>query len=144
MIITIKSAEKTEGDYGDFIKVQGFDGKGKEVFKNVSEKFQDKWDLLKGGATLEFKMVNKDNKWHIADILPVTTPPPESPPIVESDMPKYKPSGEERGMWFKELGEMLRSGDIDKATPHGKLLRHFYYAQMFNRLDIEIKDEEVK
>ena len=50
-------------------------------------------------------------------------------------------SGEEKGMWWKELGECLRSGYIDRTTPEGKLLRKAYYAQMFTVLDIQIESK---
>lgn len=53
-----------------------------------------------------------------------------------------QPAPQELGMWWKELGECLRSGEIDKTTPHGKLLRAAYYAQMFQVLNLKIKKEE--
>lgn len=99
MIITITKAEKLKGDYGEYVKVAGFDGKGNEIAKNVSAKFEDKWDLLKENATLEFKMVQgKDKKWNIADITVPNLPPsiplevkPKaqalSPPPVKSQVP---------------------------------------------------------
>lgn len=51
-------------------------------------------------------------------------------------------SGQETGMWWKELGEMLRSDDIDKTTPMGKALRSAYYAQMFSVLGIKMERKE--
>ena len=52
------------------------------------------------------------------------------------------PAPQELGMWWKELGECLRSGEIDKATPHGKLLRAAYYAQMFQVLSLKLEKKE--
>ena len=57
-------------------------------------------------------------------------------PIEPSTAPKQV-SGEERGMWWKELGMCLRSGEIDKNAPTGKALRTFFYAQMFSVLDFK-------
>ncbi len=61
---------------------------------------------------------------------------------VEAEKPLLKPSGEEVGMWYKELGGMIRAKDIDLTTPHGKLLRKAYYAKMFQVLNIKIETKE--
>ena len=60
----------------------------------------------------------------------LTKPPPK---------PQERSRSEEisEHVWYKELGEMLRAKDIDTKTPHGKLLRKAYYAQMFKVLGIE-------
>ena len=52
-----------------------------------------------------------------------------------------QPAPQELGMWWKELGECLRSGEIDKTKPSGKLLRAAYYAQMFQVLNLKIEKE---
>ncbi len=49
-------------------------------------------------------------------------------------------SSPETGMWWKELGDMLRSGDIDKTTPLGKVMRSTYYTEMGRVLGIPIKE----
>ena len=69
-------------------------------------------------------------------IEPITTNSPISP-SPESHKKFIAP--EEKGMWWKELGEMLRAGDIDKTKPAGKFLRDAYYAQMFSVLDITVE-----
>ena len=53
---------------------------------------------------------------------------------------------QERGMWWKELGKMLRKPDIAKADPHYKLLREAYYFEMFRVLEFEFgsSDKEEK
>ncbi len=55
---------------------------------------------------------------------------------------KSQPAPQELGMWWKELGECLRSDEIDKTTPHGKLLRAAYYAQMFQVLNLKVEKKE--
>ena len=47
-------------------------------------------------------------------------------------------SGQEVGMWWKQLGDDLRSGHIDKSTPEGKAMRAAYFAQMFSVLPIKL------
>ena len=70
--------------------------------------------------------------------------PPEVTPVtpVVKDIPTTKPSGQEVGLWWKEIGEMLRCGDIDTSKSHGKLVRAAYYAQMFSVLDIKFEKIE--
>jgi len=46
----------------------------------------------------------------------------------------------ETGMWWKELGESIRSGDIDKSTLRGLSLRVAYYTEMSRVLGIPIKE----
>lgn len=54
---------------------------------------------------------------------------------------KVKPAPQELGMWWKELGEMIRAKEIDMTKPAGKLMRTAYYAQMMSVLDIKIEDK---
>ena len=66
-------------------------------------------------------------------------------PVLKEEKPlaylRPPPSGEEKGMWYKEAGEMLRAGDIKDLKVHN-FLRTAYYAQMFNVLGINI--DEIK
>ncbi len=48
-----------------------------------------------------------------------------NPPIKKEDI-----SPQERGMWFKELGQCIRSGELPKDTPAGKVARMKYYPEM--------------
>ena len=66
---------------------------------------------------------------------------PESPPLQEGEEATYHPAPQEVGMWWKELGEMLRAKDIDMTKPAGKAMRTAYYAQMLSVLDIKIEDK---
>ena len=63
--------------------------------------------------------------------------PPKPPPS-----PAPKPiSGQEEGMWWKQLGDDLRSGHIDKTTSQGKLVRRVYFSKMFQVLGIKFDQE---
>ncbi len=71
--------------------------------------------------------------------------PVSSVPIPQIDTPsKTDPRGEaiREGLWWKELGECLRSGLIDRATPAGKLLERFYKAEMQSVLGFKIEKKE--
>jgi len=70
-------------------------------------------------------------------------PQSKSSPVKEvasskSSLPEIAP--QERGMWWKELGECLRSGEIDVKTPRGLALRVAYYTEMSRVLGIPIKE----
>jgi len=74
-------------------------------------------------------------------------PEPEKPkpqPIPQIDTPpsKSREDAIREGMWFKELGESLRSGLIDRSTPAGKLLEKFYKAEMQSALHFKIEKGE--
>lgn len=161
MIVTITKVEEAKTRNGDdYLKVTGIDVKSqKESFKNIFSNLKEKWGLIKEGRTLEFKMVQtyKDGKsnWNVDNILEIGSeqlPPPQTPPLPEQGNPppeeiqtsraKYDPSGQERGMWWKQLGDDLRSGHIDRSKPFGKALRAQYFTEMFRVLDIHIEHKE--
>jgi hypothetical protein len=62
-----------------------------------------------------------------ADLTPkVETPKVDSPPTI---------SNQETGMWWKELGEAIRSGELDKSYPKSAVtIKTQYYRKMFNVL----------
>ncbi len=98
------------------------------------------------------KEKNEAGWWNVLTLeLATLEAEPTKPAVEESAMPKekpvthYDPSGQERGMWWKQLGDDLRSGHVDRTTSLGKALRKCYFAEMFKVLDITITiDEEVK
>ena len=72
----------------------------------------------------------------------LTTETPDQAEIDASVGKARQVAPQERGMFWKELGEMLRAGDIDKDSPHYKTLRKAYYAEMFSVLGIKIEQKE--
>ncbi len=146
VIGVIQSIEDDSYQGKDFKKVTLKDGSVLKVKYGREGLLKAKWGELQVERAFKFIMGDYQGKPFVQDFVAVEGELPESvqTTVAPGAIPKHKPSGEERGMWLKELGSMLRCGDIDKTTPHGKLLRHFYYAAMFNVLDIEIKEEEVK
>ena len=81
------------------------------------------------------------NKPYVADakLVEGELPQPEKPTPQAEPITQIAP--QERGMWWKQLGDDLRSGHIDKSAPQGKLLRSAYFAEMFRVLNIKIKDK---
>ena len=90
MLVTIQTVSQESGDFGEYVKVVGVQPNGKETTKNVSDRFKDKWSLLQGGNTVDFKMVQKNNKWQIVDISLAGSQLPS--PIIGKEPPKPTPS----------------------------------------------------
>ena len=152
MILTIKSATLEAGDYGDYMKVTGVDGNGKEVAKNIGEKFKDKWDLLQENATVNIKMVQRDRKWYVDDVEPIKIEVDETKITeqqaavaakVEPGIVGARPrviSGEERGMWWKELGNRIGDGSLDKNYPKNAVrIKAAYYKKMSEITGIDFR-----
>ena len=148
MILTIKSATLEAGDYGDYMKVTGVDGNGKEVTKNIGEKFKDNWDLLQENATVNIKMVQRDRKWYVDSIEPIKIEIDETKiteqqvePVIVGARPRVI-SGEERGMWFKELGNRIGDGSLDKNYPKNAVrIKAAYYKKMSEVTEIDFRQE---
>lgn len=156
MILTITKVSQEFTKTGtEYRKVTGTTEDGKETTKPIFDNLKFLWPLLVEGQSVEFKMVKKGQFWNVINIKKADEPWPEETDAVKPEEivpPKQEvktepPSQrriapEERGMWWKELGEMLRTGEIDKSKAHGKMLRIAYYAEMFRVLDIKIEEKQ--
>ena len=123
---------------------------------------KDKWPLLGVGVAIHFTMKDFMKQGEafpfvedieVTDISTVASELPEPiqhvggaviPTVIEPTAPPPKPcraiSGEERGMWWKQLGDDLRTpGRYDKKGILYRTLDLRYHAEMFHVLDIEIK-----
>lgn len=147
MIITITEiTQETTSRGSPYRKIKGVSPDGKETTKSIFDNLKDSWPLLVVGAILDFKLEKRGQYWNVVEIKPAKssiTSPNVSQPVEPQEESAPKQITEppvnplERGMWWKELGECLRKGDIDKNTPQGKQLRTAYYKEMFRVLDIK-------
>ena len=95
---------------------------------------------LTANMTVSFEPIVKGNnknfnEWVVSGInTPIDQPqPPSKSPI----------SGEERGMWWKELGECIRTGELDKAFPNSAIrIKGEYYKKMSEVTNVNFKKEE--
>ena len=143
MIVTVNTRQEVQkGDYTNlevsFTKEDGSDGK-KEIFGSL----KDKWPLIVVGQRVE--IVNKKNEkgfWNVVDI----KPPPEFQEAAESagkpPSPVSRASGEERDMWFKEIGMMIRSGHLKRDTTMGEACYQLYFGQMQASLGLIVTKKE--
>ena len=133
MFITITKVEKTQTQKGaDCLKVTGIVD-GKEVTKTIYGRVGGKWDLLQEGAYLEF-IFSDDAKW-VNDILlaekPPTLPSPITAKPISAEAPKKSENPQELGMWYKELGNRIGDGSLEKDFPKSYTeIKTQYYRKM--------------
>ncbi len=131
-IIVVKEITTKQTAKGnDYLSVKGKDGHTYNIFDQASfPAFEiDKAVKLSGETAGKFFNTTKAEK--VANIM--------EQKAAQAVAEKMNASTPEEGMWWKELGEMLRAGDIDKTKPMGKALRDFYYTQMLSVLDITLE-----
>ncbi len=133
--------------YGDLL-VKDKDGNS---FPKIGVKrigyFKD--TLIEGNAVqLNFAKAYDKEYIYSAELVKDKLPTPVTPPMPQTkdDKEVHEPESSrdkriDKAVWFKELGECLRSGYFNKATPTGKALGMFYYAEMCKVLDIQIEKE---
>ena len=138
----VKSVEaKSGGKSGTYWTVTWTDDKHDNIFDKA---MMDKCEEAQANKlAVHYTKEKKGNYFNIVTLELVRDglPPPvkpESPPLQEGEESTYHPAPQEVGMWWKELGEMLRAKDIDMTKPAGKLMRTAYYAKMMSVLDIKV------
>ena len=96
--------------------------------------------IFQQGKVIQLHWETYMNKPYVSDAKQVAgedLPAPVIPKV--TPLPK-EVSGQEVGMWWKQLGDDLRSGHIDRNSSVGKALRLAYFAQMFRVLNINLKE----
>ena len=134
----------------DFVEDDDYQGK---AFKKVTLKggevlkvkygregyLKDKWGELQVGRAYTWTMGDYQGKPFVQDFTAVSE---ELAKKAIDDAPPTPISPQQKGMWWKEVGEMIRSGHIKRDTPVGERLYQAYFAQMQVSLEIDIKKEE--
>jgi len=86
------------------------------------------------------------NKPYVADAKPVEgeLPPPSEPieEYVKEVTARQGIAPQEKGMWWKEVGENFRTGLFKKDEGNGALLWRAYITQMLASLEITIERKE--
>ncbi len=144
-VIQVKST--TKNTYGDLIVTPTV---GEDV--KIGNKRSNLFDVFQEGRAVKLywaeymhkKYVSKaelfDGKPPIGKQVEQITTGKGVPSIAETVTRCEHKSSPETGMWWGQMGEMLRCGDIDLETPEGKHLRNAYYAEMLRVLGINIKE----
>jgi len=149
MIIKITEVTSEYTSKGsEYLKVKGITPDNNEVTKSVFDNLKDFWDLLEVGNSVDFTLEQKGKYWNVVGIKPVKTddnrPPLQKSHDEHSSTPQVAP--QERGMWWKEVGENFRAGLFKKDDGGaGEFLWKAYIKQMFISLELkynkEVKEE---
>lgn len=139
-IITVKGYPeiKTAKNGNDYLEITDTAGKKYGIFAH-----RDKWAIIQDGFNVKLIGEQKGQFFNTEDfelVAPDVTPPGQVPSLAAKPLPEHAP--QEIGMWWKEVGEMIRAGKIDKATVEGKALITFYYLKMFDVIGFSIKKKE--
>ncbi len=102
-----------------------------------------KWALLQEGVAMKFTMKDytTPDGVKIPFVFDIDTVEGELPPPAPPTTP-LKPAPQEVGMWWKEAGEMIRSGEIKKDTEVGGAIYRLYYATMRDVLGVKVVKKE--
>lgn len=141
MIITVKST-RLDG-FGDmWVTHEGGDDEVK-----IARKRSHLQELFLPGRAVMLHYEKYKGWDYVVDAKLVEKELPKTPVPQKEQASNEKPSTphapQELGMWWKEVGEGLRTGLIDPTTPMGKALYDFYFAQMFSVLSITVEEEEL-
>lgn len=157
MILTITEVTQEFTKNGaEYRKVTGTTEEG-ETTKSVFDNLKFLWPLLVEGKEIELKLVKKGQFWNVINLKPADEPWPEETGMVKpgevakpvahaekaTEPATKRVSGEEMGMWWKELGKRIGDGSLEKDFPKSLVkLKGQYYNKMFETLGL--KKEEPK
>lgn len=141
-VIQVKSTAKDS--YGNLVVTPT---EGKDI--KLSEKRNALFDIFQQGRTVKLFWAEYMHKKYVSRAELFNGKPPAEKQVEEltarvgaeplPKAPEHK-SSPETGMWWGQLGEMLRCGDIDKTTAEGKHYRKTYYTEMNRVLGITFKE----
>jgi len=131
-IIVIQSADQKVTKAGDKTYLLVVDKAGKKYYCWDMEL----WDIIKPNFTFDAEIEEKGNFSNIIAVTPIK----DQPPISQQDPGEVTVAPQERGMWWKEVGENFRAGLFKKDDQgDGTLLWRAYIAQMLSSLNIKIE-----
>jgi len=134
-VIVVKKSEIAQGVKGDYLKVTAEDDKTYNIFD------QSLWNLFNDGLAVEL-MLEKQGRWlNVTGAKPAPKPSAEEAPA-PARITRLEIAPQERGMWWKEVGENFRSGLFKKDEGSGALLWRAYVAQMLASLEIKLGKKE--
>lgn len=137
-IITVKSTEMGTVKAGDnegnqYLKVHSSDGKTYSIFE------EGLWNTLQVGSAVQLTLEkNQKGYWGVTDAKSVA----QELAAKAEEPPKSQPAPQELGMWWKEAGEMIRTGYIKKDTDVGGVVYRAYFAKMLDVLGIKVEKKE--
>lgn len=142
VIIVIDKIED-DIDYNNkpYKKVTDKEGNEWKVKQGRGGKLKDKWDILKEDLAYELSIDKYEGKDFVADFELVKDElKVEAAKEVAGKAPGF--AAQEIGMWYKEVGEMIRAGMIKYDKPEDKALMLAYKTRMLDVLGIKVTKKE--
>ena len=134
-VITVAETEQVMGTKGPYLKAKTFDSDGKGWTYNIFD--QATWNMWQPSVTLKIEYQISGNFRNITKAEAVT-----GEDLPEPSKPAPAISGEERGMWFKEMGNRIGDGSIEKDFPHSVVaIKGQYYKKMSEITGVHFKKE---
>lgn len=138
-VIQVTSTDQKQGAKGPYLEVSYRDEKGVERKKNIFD--QTLWNLFGEGLWVEWQLEKEGNWWNVKSAQGVKEGM-EKP----KDTPKPTGiiSGEERGMWWKEIGELIRADKLEAVfgEKDAPFIKRAYKLQAIASLGITAKKED--
>ena len=129
-------------DYGNMFVTPA--GGGDEV--KIGEKRSQLHPLFEQGKAIMLHCETYKNRAYVSDAkavegeLPESQKPEKLPPQPEEDTPRVKPAPQELGMWWKELGNRIGDGSLEKDYPNKAVgIKHDYYKRMSEVTEVSFK-----
>ena len=135
-VIQVLSTDQKQGAKGPYLEVSYRDEKGQERKKNIFD--QTLWNLFGEGLWVEWELEKEGNWWNV-----------KSAQRVKEGVEKIKEAlttevaPQEKGMFFKELGECIRCGQLEKDFPKSFVrIKSDYYKAMSRGTGIDLWSKE--
>ncbi len=131
-----------EDEYGNLWVTPA--GGGDEV--KIGEKRSQLHELFEQGKAVMLHWETYRNRAYVSDARLVegelleSVKPDGPPPQPGEDQPKVKPAPQEIGMWWKELGNRIGDGSIERDYPNKAVkIKHDYYKRMSEVTSVSFK-----
>lgn len=136
-VIVVDHSEVVPGAKGEYLKVTDKGGKVQNIFD------QSLWNLFVDGCAVKLNLEKTGNWWNVVKAEAVELPAEKPTTATGSPPMESFFSGEEKGMWWKELGNRIGDGSLDKHFPKNAVyIKSQYYKRMVEVTGIKFKEEE--
>ncbi len=143
IIVIAKIEDDTDYNEKPYKKVTDKEGNEWKVKQGRGGKLKDKWDILKEGLAYELSIDKYEGKDFVADFELVKD---ELKKKAAEEVAEKSPgiSGEERGMWWKEVGKLIVASKLEEVfgEKDAPFIKRAYKLQAIASLGIIAKKEE--
>jgi len=141
-VIQVISTDQKQGAKGPYLEILYRDAKGQERKKNIFD--QTLWNLFGDGLWVEWQLEKEGTWWNVKSAQGVKEglPPAVKPDFKSENRAEIAP--QERGMWWKEIGELIRTDKLRAVfgEKDSLIITRAYKLQAIASLGITAKKED--